>query len=279
MATQVHFINVGQGNMVLLQLDDGKTFLYDCNVTQENEAAVIRYMRSKIGYGKKIDVFICSHRDADHMRGISKVHEHFPIQHIWDSGVTGTTPDSTEYLQFMELRRRIGFTEIEWKKRWDYGNTRLRIMNSKNNDLAANANAQSIVIKVVHRNRDTDTDHDSILLTGDTDAVTWKHIHTHYEDSDLGCSLLLGSHHGSLTYFDDPSERHYFTSHIQAKKPSMTILSVGDNPHGHPDPKAVEFYEKYSTGASNGTKVVRTDTHGHIHATLKDGGGWSVNWE
>lgn len=277
MPTKIHFINVGQGNMTLLQLSNGKNFLYDCNVTNDNETDVINFLAKQLGSGTKIDVFICSHRDADHMRGIKKVHASFPIQHIWDSGMTGTTPDSAEYKQYMALRREVGFTEVEWKKRYDYGNTRLRIMNSKNADLADNANAQSLVIKVVHRDSVNDTDHDSVLLTGDTDAITWKHIHKHYTSEDLSCSFLLASHHGSITYFDDPNDsENYHISHLKAKSPDMTIISVGDNAHGHPDKKSLDFYEKYSKGSKQGNKVRRTDKHGHVSVELKDGGSWSL---
>jgi beta-lactamase superfamily II metal-dependent hydrolase len=91
---------------------------------------------------------------------------------------------------------------------------------------------------------------------------------------------LLASHHGSLTYFDDPSEeKNYYTSHLKAKSPAMTIISVGDNAHGHPDKTALEFYEKYSTGSSQGNKVFRTDIQGNMIAELKDGGGWSLTRE
>ena len=44
MSTKVHFVDVGQGNMTLIQLDDGKIFLYDCNVTEENKDAVLGYV-------------------------------------------------------------------------------------------------------------------------------------------------------------------------------------------------------------------------------------------
>ncbi len=279
MATKVHFINVGQGNMTFLQLANGENWLYDCNVTNDNENDVLSYLAKQIGWHTNINTFVCSHRDADHIRGVKKVHKYFPIKHVWDTGVMGTTPNSSEYKEYMTLRRDVGFTEVEARKNYDNGNTRLRVMNSKNDDLADNANAQSIVIKVVHRDRVTNTNYDSVLLTSDTDAATWKNIRNHYKDSDLACSLLLASHHGSLTYFDDPADRYYYTSHLQAKSPAMTVISVGDNAHGHPDAKALEFYEKHSSGSNKGNKVYRTDTQGHMVVELQDGGGWSLTKE
>ena len=40
MTTLIDIMDVGQGNMVLLQLDDGQIYLYDCNVTDDNEERV-----------------------------------------------------------------------------------------------------------------------------------------------------------------------------------------------------------------------------------------------
>ncbi len=149
-------------------------------------------------------------------------------------------------------------------------------MNAKNETLAKNANAQSIVLKVVHRDPFSGKDYDSVMLTGDTDAVTWKDIRTSYNASDLSCSLLLASHHGSITYFDDPADQYYYVTQLKEKAPAMTIISVGDNGYGHPDDKAIEFYEKHSSGSDKGNKVYRTDEQGHMKVVLKDGGGWTL---
>ena len=73
MPTTVHFIDVGQGNMTLMQLADGSIFLYDCNVTDDHEDDVLGYVANQIGWHTNIDVFVCSHRDADHMRGVLNV--------------------------------------------------------------------------------------------------------------------------------------------------------------------------------------------------------------
>jgi beta-lactamase superfamily II metal-dependent hydrolase len=119
MPTTVHFMNVGQGNMVLCQLDDGKRLFYDCNVTSENASDVLAYLGRVIGLGTPIDIFVKSHRDADHMRGVKRVHARFPIKKVGDSGVTGNTPDSTEYREYMDLRRTVGYVVLFGHRRSD----------------------------------------------------------------------------------------------------------------------------------------------------------------
>lgn len=274
--TVVHFINVGQGNMTLLQLNNGKIMLYDCNVTTENENDIINYLNKIIGSGTSIDIFVNSHRDADHMRGIKKIHKYFPIKKVWDSGVTGGTPDSSEYKAYMDLRRNVGFTTIEHLKKWTFGKTIIRVMNSKNGDLPNNHNAQSIVMKVEHH--DNIGNISSLLLTGDTDAVSWKNsILNNYKISDLKSDILLASHHGAKTFFDDPSDKkYYYEEHIKAIKPTMTIISVGNNGHGHPHADSIKLYNKHSTGSNKGNKIKRTDIDKNIKLELKDNSKWTL---
>lgn len=278
MSTFVHFVDVGQGNMPLLRPPNGDTILYDCNVTDENASYVLGYLGKYLRRGDPIDVFANSHRDADHMRGIKRIHERFPVQHVWDSGATGGSPECTEYKEYMSLRRDVGFGELKPRTYWDMGITRLRVLNSKNDDLPDNPNAQSIVIKVEHRHGAAGSKPASVMLTGDSDAVTWRDIRRYYDDGQLACSILLAGHHGSLTFFDDPGDtEHYFTRHLHAMSPAMTVISVGeDNARGHPHPKALEFYERYSGGSDKGDKIKRTDHHGSLLLELKDDGGWTL---
>lgn len=113
MATEIHFVDVGQGNMVLIKADDGSRFVFDCNITQDNESRVLGYVAKVFGRSNRIRAFICSHRDADHMRGVTKLHNKNPISEIWDSGYAGTTTGSPEYTQYMNLRCKVGVREIE----------------------------------------------------------------------------------------------------------------------------------------------------------------------
>jgi beta-lactamase superfamily II metal-dependent hydrolase len=115
------------------------------------------------------------------------------------------------------------------------------------------------------------------MLTGDCDAETWRHaIMKDYAKNDLKTSIFMGAHHGSISFFDDPAdEKNYYTEHIKTISPDMTIISVGNNQHGHPDKKAIELYEKYTKGSNKGNKVYTTQDKGTMKLTLKDN-GWSL---
>lgn len=262
---KIHFMNVGQGNMVLIQIPNNKTIIYDCNITKENEYDVLNYLDSKI---KSIDIFINSHRDADHMRGIEKLENRFGISEIWDSGVSGATTDSSEYFNYMNLRRSIG-KEVEALKYWTFGDCKLRIMNSKNSNFD-DANEQSLVVKLEYGGN-------GVMLAGDTSYRSWKEfVEKYYSDSDLSSEILLASHHGSISFFDDPNdEKNYYVSHIKKINPAMTIISVGDSTLL--DDKAVKLYEKYSRGSEQGNKVFTTLAKGNMLLTLKSEESWSLS--
>jgi beta-lactamase superfamily II metal-dependent hydrolase len=268
--TEIHFVDVGCGNMEIILFPDGKVFIYDCNITNDNEKEVMSYLKKVIGAGTKIDVFINSHRDADHMCGIKKLHKKHAIQEIWDSGVPGTTTTSPEYKDYMDLRRQLTSKEIDPRKYWEYGDGVLRCMNSKWDDYS-DPNDQSIVLKLENKGA-------SAMLAGDTSYKPWKEkILTYYRNDRLSASIFLAAHHGSLTFFDDPSdEKNYYTAHIKKIAPAMTLVSVGPNTHDLPDEKAMELYEKYSLGSDKGNKVYTTEEKGNMKLVLKDDGGWNL---
>lgn len=265
MSINVHFLDVGQGNMVVAIFPDCKVMVYDCNITDENEDKIFAYLE-KIMPKNEIDVFVNSHRDADHMRGIKKLHEKYKINTLWDSGVSGNT-EAPEYQEYMDFRRNMvnRVCEVHSNEYWT-GKPFVRILNGKREDLT-DVNAQSIVIHI-------DNNGCSILLAGDTDAKVWKDYITSESTSILKSSILLASHHGALSFFYDPTYTNYYTKHLSEINPDMTIISVGENPHGHPDKEAIKLYEKYSNGSDKGNKVFRTDIRGNIKLELKDDGKW-----
>lgn len=265
----IHFIDVGFGNMVLIRTST-KNIIYDCNITHDNQERVLGYLARVLGSQRSIDIFICSHRDADHMRGIRHLNSLFPISVIFDSGVTGTTPDSEEYQDYMDLRRRIGYEDMKARYYITYGDTTFRWMNSKSSDYSE-PNAQSIVVKLEHDGGS------SCLLAGDTDFRPWKEKILPFYGEQVKSNIFLAPHHGSLTFFDDPSDpNNYYVEHIKMIRPAMTLISVGPNIHNLPDRKAIELYTKYSTGSDQGNKVFTTQDKGNMRLVLKSDGGWTL---
>lgn len=197
MSLEIHFLDVGLGNMTLIRFPNGVTYLYDCNVTEDNEDDVFAYLKKAMGSRKKLHAFICSHRDADHMRGAKKVHKKYPMDVIRDAGVPGTTTDSTEYKEYMDLRREVGSEIIKPRTLKEVGDATVRYMNAKDDGLSG-ANDQSIVMKIEYKGR-------SALLAADTTHVPWRDkILPKYTSQKLSADILLGAHHGSATFFDDP---------------------------------------------------------------------------
>lgn len=268
MPINVHFLNVGQGNMIVAIFLDNQVMVYDCNITEDNENSIMTYL-DKVMPKYGIDVFVNSHREADHMRGIKKLHKIYPIGTLWDSGVSGST-DTPEYEEYMDFRRNVTVHEVGPNQHWT-NKPNVRILNGKRKDMS-DINAQSVVIHINNNGA-------SVLLTGDTDAEVWKDYIMPESAVSISSSILLASHHGSITFFDDPRDgKNYYTGHISKINPAMTIISVGDNPHGHPDKKALELYGQYSRGSDKGNKVFRTDVNGNMKLEMRDNGSWTI-WQ
>ena len=264
--TVVHFLDVGQGNMQVIIFPDNSVMVYDCNITEENEKAVFDYL-DKIMPKNNIDMFVNSHRNADHMRGIKKLHEKYPISTLWDTGISANT-DTPEYKEYMDLRKNLGNVFTPKPNSCQFGKPYVTVLNGARESLN-NPNAQSIVLHIDHQGS-------SVLLTGDTDAAVWKDYIIPEQGYKIKSDILLAAHHGSRSFIDNQSYQSYYTEHLKKISPDITIISVGDNPHGHPDDEALKYYKKYTSGSKEGRKIFTTQDHGNIKLELKGNGLWSV---
>ncbi|EFA6874543.1 hypothetical protein ONM84_002923 [Escherichia coli] len=81
MSAKICFFPVGNGDMTLIQTEDGKNILIDCNIRKGEEYPdVLSQLREKLIRDEKdrlfIHLFIWSHPDEDHCSGIA---EHFHL--------------------------------------------------------------------------------------------------------------------------------------------------------------------------------------------------------
>lgn len=302
-----YLIDCGSGLMHLIIFPDNTVMLFDCNVTKENEDTIIsfldRHIPAKYDKDSKkkekfLDIFVNSHRDEDHYRGLKKINEKFKIKSIWDSGQSGENTDSADYNYYMYLRRELK------KKPEDNlivptpSNAILKTIDSVDiYCLAAEADfvyqneakilehaakiqhTNSMVLLMVYNGR-------KLLLTGDSDWKSWKEqivnnfseIIPNYENTDV----LVASHHGSRSFFTDEDtidlEKYPDTTYIESIElinPIITIISCGDyNTYHHPNEEAMELYEQYTSEGMD--QIHTTHEKGNLCGYIDKDGNFGV---
>ena len=148
-----------------------------------------------------------------------KLHEKYPITVLFDSGVTGTTPTTSEYTEYMDFRRNLGLInvhEVTSNQYWT-AHPSVKIINGKRDDLD-DPNSQSIVLHI-------DYDGSSLLLTGDTSASTWRdHIIPEFGNA-VKSLVLFASHHGSFSFFNENRDNDKdYLEHIKTISPACSVV-------------------------------------------------------
>lgn len=209
---KVHFINVGQGDAILIQSPNGKNMLVDGGPKSASKH-VVDFLKSK-GV-KKLDYVVATHPDADHIGGLIEVLNTFPVSNFVDSGYVHTSQTYYDLLTLID-KKNIKFTVAEELDKLALDpNMIIRVLYA--NEDAKDSNGASIVLKATYNKV-------SFLLMGDADTAIEDYIRGKY---DVTATVLKNGHHGSNT-----SSSAAFVSNV---KPKVGILSYGkNNSYGHP---------------------------------------------
>ena len=245
---RVHFMNVGQGDSILIESSNGKAMLVDGGIKGEGDN-VVAYIREQDV--SELDYVVATHPDADHIGGLIAVLDSVPIKNVIDSGKVHT---SQTYEQMITL---IGDKDIPYivptigqQITLDDG-LDITVLNA--DERASDNNEASIVWKLSYGDV-------SFLLTGDAGIEMEEQMMAR---QNVQATILKAGHHGSNT-----SSSPAF---IEAVSPEVTILSYGqDNKYGHPHVDVIESLQAV------GSKIYGTAEEGHIVVTT-DGKSYSVN--
>lgn len=234
----VHFISVGQGDSIFLQLPGNQTMLVDAG-PNEAGSTVVSYLQ-KQGI-KKIDYLVATHPHADHIGGMDTVIQAFEIGKVYMPRVTTTTENFESVLRSLQAKglkitpAKAGLTVI------DQGGLKINFLapcSSGYEDL----NNWSAVLKVQFGNT-------SFLLTGDAEAESEQEML--FSGANLKADVLKVGHHGSYS-----STTPTF---LKAVSPKYAVISVGaGNDYGHP------HQETLAKLVNAGVKVYRTDRDGTV---------------
>jgi len=234
---KVHFIDVGQGDSILIQTPDGKTMLIDGG-PKSSGPGVVSYLK-KLGI-TKINVMVATHPHEDHIGGLIDVINNFIVDNIIDSGNSHTTVTYKDYLNAIKTNN-INFVVPDLGQEFDIGQSvKMQILGpvSVTDDL----NNSSIVIKMTYGST-------SFLFAGDAQSQEENQILS--KGYDLSSQVLKVGHHGSASSSS--------INFLKAGSPTIGVISCGiNNSYGHPD----EITLKNLTSVK--AAIYRTDTTGSI---------------
>jgi competence protein ComEC len=234
------FINVGQGDSILIETPNHKNILIDGGDRYAGDE-VINYLNKK-GVSS-IDLMVATHPDADHIGGLVDVLAKFPVKKVLDSGKTHTTETYKEYLALINQKNiPMEVAKVGSTISLDNG-IQIKVLNGLNSN--EDSNDSSIVLKVTYGTVD-------FILTGDAGVENEEKMVANY---NVEAEILKVGHHGS-----DTSTSQAFVNEID---PEVAVLSYGENSYGHPDSGVVSRLKNagaklYST-YENGDIVVTTD--------------------
>jgi len=240
----VHFIDVGQGDSILLDLGDTEVLLDG----GEKSPGVISYINDYVD--GPLEVMVATHPHTDHIGGLIAVLDAFEVDEIW---LNGDTTTSQTYSQFMSAVNAEG-AEVFTARRGDtiqVGNLTFNVLNPAN--LSGSINNNSIVLSLSYG-------HVDFLFTGDAEQEAEVSMLTAGIVPDV--DILKVGHHGSRT----ASSMQF----LESAEPGYAIYMAGQgNSYGHPHEETI------TNLCEIGAEIYGTDVHGTIIITT-DGVTYNV---
>ena len=226
----VHFLDVGQGDSIFIELPNDQTMLIDAGENYHGEG-IINYIK-KAGHSK-IDYLVATHPHSDHIGSMPYIVRNFDIGSVYMPKLTTTTK------LYESLLKAVKSKKLTVKN----GKAGVNIV--KTDDLSvdiiaptkideSNLNNCSIVIMLTFGDN-------SFLLTGDAETGEMKSV-----KAKISADVLKAGHHGS--------KNSTTKSLLKKIKPEITVISCGkSNEYGHPNKDVLTMLKNIKSS------VYRTD--------------------
>lgn len=262
---KVHFIDVGQGDSILIELPDDKIMLVDAG-PGKSEEKLLEYLSSVYSRrnDKIIDYFVITHQDEDHTGGADVVFDNYKVLNFYRPNVfTDKEIEELGYssgvgncnsLCYRTMIDKMYAENCDWFLNDEYTsmpklddniNYNIQFL-SPIDDTYTKSNNYSPIIIISYANR-------KFMLTGDAEKKVEDQVLAKYSITDVSCDVLKLGHHGSNTSTS--------LEFLSAVSPSYAVISVGEgNSHGHPDEEVLARV-KSVVGENN---ILRTDLNGNI---------------
>jgi len=248
---EMHFLDVGQGDAVLIRIPDGRAVLYDGG----DVGVDLLPMLERAGV-RSIELVIASHNHADHIGGLPAAIERYRPAFIMENSIPHTT---RAYERFLAAAAAAGSQRLEATRRTiSLGDVRLHVIPPPGT-VAWGHNDNSIGIIVEY-------DKFRASLLGDAEHALqgwWLREHAGLFQP---VAVHKASHHGS--------RNGDLRVMVERLRPATVVVSSGaGNSYGHPHAESLALY------ANVGSRVFRTDGQGTVLIAARADGRYEVRTE
>jgi len=250
-ALELHFVDVGQGDGVLIALPDGRHVVVDGG---NDDGVMLRYLQAT-GV-TQLALVVASHAHADHIGGLAAVIDAYRPAFVLDNAVAHTTLTYQRYLGAVE---RSGAQLIEPTARTiSLGDVRLHVLPApQRSSWGHNDNSVGVIVEFGDFRAS---------LTGDAEPRLFDWWLATVPGQLRDVQVHKASHHGSSNGDTDAA--------LARLRPEVVVVSAGaGNRYGHPDASALSLYQHH------GATVYRTDLHGSVVVHANADGSFRVSTE
>jgi competence protein ComEC len=243
----VTFLDVGQGDAVLVEMPEGPRLLVDGGPAGARRLDVGERVLAPFLWNRpaaRVDAVAVTHSDSDHSGGLRAVLTRFRVGEVWENGRWG--PGSEDALRAVERSGACRRTLVAGQRIW-LGSALLTVLNPDGSlplgePAPVGENEESLVLRLDWRGF-------SLLLTGDLGRSGEERVLA--SRAPVRTLALKVGHHGSR--FSSSEE------FLAATRAAVAVISVGArNPFRHPTPEALSRLE------AAGARIYRTDRDGAV---------------
>ena len=236
---QVHVLNVGQGDAILITTPEQNHILIDGGPDNE----VLGELPKVLPYlFPKIDLLVLSHPHLDHVAGLVEIMKRYDVSAVLLNPVEYP---SGAYERFLEEIKGTKIYSASSSKDFRFGDTYVDVLFPfVAGTTDANANNESVALMISQGGH-------KILLTGDAEKEEEAKLLAYNLEADI----FKAGHHGSRTS----------STLLDKIMPKLLLISCGvGNKFGHPHEETLE------KANGLGIEVLRTDQIGTISIIFDD---------
>jgi len=253
------FLDVGHGTCVLMELPDGRLWMYDAGRLGDNRRS-FRFMAPSVWAvsAARIDTLIISHADADHYNAVRQLLKRFSVGQVasteafWNSRAAGAVA-VREVLDQNEVSRQTWSTETNFLNEEELT---VEVLHPTPAFRGESDNADSLCLRLEYSGT-------GILLSGDIEGSGLLSL---CEMPPRNCQIMMAPHHGSLS--------HDTSGLLQWCRPRVIVISGGERAMR---PAVIERYsncEQLGITFRDGAIRVSIDPDGSYQSLRWDGKQW-----